>query len=237
LNATSALDSLVRAVEDSDEEIRYSAAFALSGMASPEIFPVIEKIRRDPDGDFADWGEIAMELFYGEKYQNDTVESLCTMLADAGLDIAARKAVSEILTDRNETFAWKQACVFRKSAVAALRLNVSLLANGLGRSEETPPRGEVIGMLMDMLHNDTNADVRDKVAEVLAEFNGAEILDALIAAAADPDWRVRWSVVFALSRHGEPASVPPLKKLCNDPDERVARYARERLDGMGDINL
>ena len=66
-------------------------------------------------------------------------------------------------------------------------------------------------------------------------MNDDEMLDALIA--ADPDWRVRWSVAFALSRHGEPASVPPLEKLCSDPDERVARYARERLDWMGDVTL
>ncbi|MBE9555965.1 MAG: HEAT repeat domain-containing protein [Proteobacteria bacterium] len=236
LSAASTLDSLVRAVEDADEDVRYSAAFALVGMVTPEILPVIEKIRKDPDGDFADWGEIAMEIFYGEKYGNETVESLCGMLADAELDIAARKAVSEILTDRNEAFAWEQACSFQKSESAALRLNAPLLANGLGRSKETPPRAEVIGMLMDMLHNDPEAAVGDRTAEVLAEFEGdKEVLDSLIAAAPDPDWRVRWSVAFALSRHGEPEGVPLLEKLSKDPDERVADYARERLDWMQSI--
>lgn len=236
LNATSALDSLVRAVEGEDAEIRYSAACALTGMVTPEIFPVIEKIRNDPDGDFADWGEIAMELFYGEKYRNETVESLCGMLADAELDIAARTAVSEILAlHHDEAFAWEQARAFRKSEVATLRLNVPLLLRWLGRSEETPLRAEVIGTLMDMLHNDPEASVRDRTAEVLAEFKGDEVLDSLIAAAADPDWRVRWSVAFALSRHGEPEGIQPLEKLCNDPNKRVADYARERLDWMGSI--
>ena len=73
LNAISARDSLVLAVDDADAEVRYAAAFALSGMASPEIFPVIERIRRDPDGDFADWGEIAMESFYRDEYQAETI--------------------------------------------------------------------------------------------------------------------------------------------------------------------
>ena len=235
LSATSALDSLVRAVEDEDENIRYCAAMALVGMVTPEIFPVIEKIRNDPDGDFADWGEIAMEIFYGEKYQNEALESLCGMLADADLDIAARKAVAEILTDRNEAFAWEQAIAFRQSVSAALRLNVPLLADGLGRSKETPPRAEVIGMLMDMLSNDADSGVRDRTAEVLAEFEGAEVLDSLIAAAADPAWEVRHSVAFALSRHGAPEGVSPLEELCKDPDEHVARYARERLDWMNMI--
>lgn len=235
LNAISARDSLVLAVDDADAEVRYAAAFALSGMASPEIFPVIERIRRDPDGDFADWGEIAMELYYWEIYQAETIENLCALLADAGLDIAARKTAAEILADRDETIAWAQARAFRKSAVAMLRLNAPLLANGTGRSKDAPPRAEVIGMLMDMLRNDADAGVRARAAEVLAEFKGAEVLGALIAAAADPAWQVRHSVAFALSRHGEPAGVPALEKLCKDLDDRVARYARERLDWVNDI--
>ncbi len=112
-----------------------------------------------------------------------------------------------------------------------LRLNAPLLSIWLGRSKETPPRAEVI----DMLRNDADAGVRDRTAEVLAEFKGEEVLDSLIAAAGDPAWEVRHSVAFAISRHGEPANVPPLGKLCNDPDDRVTRYARERLDWMNSI--
>ena len=43
---------------------------------------------------------------------------------------------------------------------------------------------------------------------------------------------MRHSVAFAFSRHGEPEGVPSLEELCKDPNERVARYARERLDWM-----
>lgn len=56
--------------------------------------------------------------------------------------------------------------------------------------------------------NDDDAGVRARTAEVLAEFKGTDVLDSLIAAAADPAWEVRHSVAFALSRHGEPAGVP-----------------------------
>lgn len=236
LNATSALDSLVRAAEDEDSEIRENVAFALVGLATPEIAPVIEKLRKDPDVEVADWAEMAMELLYGDMFENETIENLCVLLADADLDIAARKAATEILTERDETFAWAQACAFRKSGVATLRLNVPLLSNGLGQSKEAPPRADVIGMLMNMLHNDPATNVRDRTAEVLAEFKGAEVLGSLIAAIADPAWRVRSSVAFALSRHGEPEGVPPLEQLCKDPDERVARYARERLAWMNNIS-
>ena len=83
--------------------------------------------------------------------------------------------------------------------------------------------------------NDEDAGVRARTSEVLAEFRGADVLDSLIAAAADPAWEVRHSVAFALSRHGEPAGVPALEELYKDPDEHVARYARERLDWMNMI--
>ena len=60
--------------------------------------------------------------------------------------------------------------------------------------------------------NDEDAGVRARTSEVLAEFRGADVLDSLIAAAADPAWEVRHSVAFALSRHGEPAGVPGLAR-------------------------
>lgn len=235
LRATSALESLIRAAEDEDSDIRENVAFALVGLATPEIAPVIEKLRKDPDAEVADWAEMGMEHLYGEMFENETGDSLCVMLADAGLDIAARRAATQILAERDETVAWEQARALRKSEVALLRLNVPLLLRWFGWSKETPPRAEVLGVLIDMLHNDADAGVRDRTAEVLAEFEGDEVLDSLIAAAADPAWRVRSSVAFALSRHGEPEGVPPLEKLCKDPDERVARYARERLDWMNGI--
>lgn len=201
-------------------------------MTTPGIDPLIEKLRKDNDAEVADWAELAMELLYGQLYEKETVESLCAMLAYAGLDIAARKAAVEILADRDEALAWARAIAFRQSESAALRLNAPLLANGTGRSKDAPP---VIGMLMDLLHNDADAGVRDRTAEVLAEFKGGEVLDSLIAAADDPDWQVRHSVAFALSRHGELAGIPSLEKLCKDPDDRVARYARERLDWVNNM--
>lgn len=51
----------------------------------------------------------------------------------------------------------------------------------------------------------------------------------------DVAWEVRHSVAFALSRHGEPEGVPPLEELSKDLDERVACYARQRLDWMNGI--
>lgn len=235
LGEASALNSLVRAAEHEDSDIRENVAFALVAFASPEAAPVIEKLRNDPDAEVADWAELAMEMSYSEKYANETVENLCALLADAGLDIAARKAAAKILAELDETVAWEQARAFRKSAVAALRLNAPLLANSLGRSKDAPARAEVIGMLLDMLHNDPKARVRDRTAEVLAEFEGGEVRDSLIAAAGDSAWRVRWSVAFALSRHGPPGATAPLEKLRNDPDKRVARYATERLEWMHGI--
>ncbi len=235
LRATSALDSLVRAADHEDSEIRENVAFALTGMAAPEIAPVIEKLRNDPDADVADWAELAMENLNRERFESETVEKLCGLLADAELDIAARRAAAEILAGRGEGFAWEQACVFRESGVMTLRLNLPLVSKWLGRSKETPPRAEVLGALIDMLCDDPEARVRDLTAEVLAEFRGAEVLDSLVAAAGDPAWQVRHSVAFALSRQGPPEAEEPMEKLCNDPDERVASYAKERLDWMRGI--
>ena len=236
LGATSALGSLLRAADHEDSEIRENVAFALTGMATPEIAPVIEKLRNDPDTDVADWAELAMEILYRYQYEDEAVDHLCTMFADADLDIAARKAVAEILTEHDETFAWEQANAFRISGVATLRLNVPLVSRCLGRSNETPPRAEVLRMLFDLLRDDPEARVRALAAEVLAEFEGAEVLDSLIAAAADPAWQVRHSVAFALSRHVAPEAEAPLSDLCSDPDECVARYARERLEWMNCIS-
>ncbi len=235
LGAKPALDSLARAADDADPAIRANVAFALCGIETPGVGPLIGKLRNDRDAEVTDWAELAMEMLFGKEFEQETVETLCEMLADAEFDIVARKAAAEILAGRDEMVAWERACAFRNSEVATLRLNAPMLARWLGRGKEAPPRAEVIGMLVGMLRNDPESRVRDQTAAVLAEFEGAEVLDSLVAAARDPAWQVRHSVAFALSRHGPPEADAPLEELCSDPDERVARYARERFDWMNGI--
>ena len=91
-----------------------------------------------------------------------------------------------------------------------------------------------IGPLIDRLANDEQPTVREAVANSLANFEGPEVLEALVEALADEDERVRSAVAEALGDLGDPAAFPPLMHALSDDYPRVRESAAEGLRKLGE---
>ena len=90
-----------------------------------------------------------------------------------------------------------------------------------------------IGPLIDRLANDEQPTVREAVANSLANFEGREVLEALVEALADEDERVRGAVAEALGDLGDPAAFPPLLHALSDDYPRVRESAAAGLRKLG----
>ncbi len=90
-----------------------------------------------------------------------------------------------------------------------------------------------IGPLIDRLANDEQPTVREAVANSLANFEGREVLEALVEALADEDERVRSAVAQALGDLGDPAASLPLLHALSDDYPRVRESAAAGLRKLG----
>ena len=90
-----------------------------------------------------------------------------------------------------------------------------------------------IGPLIDRLANDEQPTVREAVANSLVNFEGREVLEALVEALADEDERVRSAVAEALGDLGDPAAFPPLLQALSDDYPIVRESAAAGLRTLG----
>ena len=90
-----------------------------------------------------------------------------------------------------------------------------------------------IGPLIDRLANDEQPTVREAVANSLANFEGPEVLEALVEALTDEDERVRSAVAEALGDLGDPAAFPRLLHALSDDYPIVRDSAAEGLRKLG----
>lgn len=74
-----------------------------------------------------------------------------------------------------------------------------------------------------------SAGLRSGAAQVLGQAGVVGAVDALVAAASDPEPQVRWNAAIALGQIRAPASRPALEGLANDADETVVYYAEWAL--------
>jgi beta-lactamase regulating signal transducer with metallopeptidase domain len=76
--------------------------------------------------------------------------------------------------------------------------------------------------------------VSDRSAWALSRQRNGLLVDPLIEALTDPDWRVRAYAAWALTASGASQAVPPLVRVLSDPNWRVRAMAAYAIDGIGD---
>ena len=74
--------------------------------------------------------------------------------------------------------------------------------------------------------------VRRRAAQALGEIKSPTALEALVAAFADPDWRVNYAAAAGLAALGKVATPRLLTLLGEERDPLTARYARKALVAM-----
>lgn len=80
--------------------------------------------------------------------------------------------------------------------------------------------------------NHPDAVYRWGAAEALGRIGDERVVDALIVALKDTDWRVRMKAAWSLGQIGEPRSLPHLMRLMRDENETVQEMARESVTAI-----
>jgi HEAT repeat protein len=89
-----------------------------------------------------------------------------------------------------------------------------------------------IAPLLDRLVTDPAPFVRVRIASVLGQFGGPEVVDRLVRSLGDAAWWVRIRGVEALEQIGTVAEAPLLVAL-NDPDPEIRRRSAVALERLG----
>jgi len=77
---------------------------------------------------------------------------------------------------------------------------------------------------------DENPGTRWKAIEALARMGDERVVDPIIFALSDEDWRVRQKAAWALGFLGDPRAILPLRHALRDELEGVKEMITEALD-------
>ncbi len=91
-----------------------------------------------------------------------------------------------------------------------------------------PMRRELIGDVVELLHAEENAGLRNAAVEILVKM-GREAIPMLLSRIDCPDHDVRKFIVDILGEIGDPQAVPALVNALNDDDNNVLAAAAENL--------
>ncbi len=172
LKADSAFSSLARGVDDPDPHVRGEIAVALGRLGRPEAAVMIEALRKDSDGHVASRAEIGLEFLFRDRFGYEMATNLGNMLGDPALDIAARKAAAELLTEHDPEAAFQRAAALLASAAEPVRTSGILLLGRLGWRGNAPHRPEIVDMLQAVASDDPSPGLRRRAAATLDEIAG-----------------------------------------------------------------
>jgi len=94
------------------------------------------------------------------------------------------------------------------------------------------PRAEEI--MFQMLHHDSEADIRKNIIGVLGERKGPRVSENLVEMLKDMEPEVRLAALQSLARVGDPSTAPAISEALRDSDERVRLSALTTLKNMQD---
>lgn len=172
LKAESAFASLARRVDDPDPKVRGEVAVALGRLGRPEAEIIIEELRRDRDSHVAQRAEIGLEFLFRNKFGYEMAANLGAMLGKPDLDIAARKAAAELLTEHDPETAFERAVALLASASEPVRTGGVLLLGWLGWRGDAPHRREIVDMLEAVAGGDPSPGLRGRAGAALDDIAG-----------------------------------------------------------------
>lgn len=174
LEAGTAFAVLARRVDDPDAHVRGEVAVALGRLGRPEAEIIINGLRRDADSHVAQRAEIGLEFLFRHKFGYEMASSLGLILGKPDLDIAARKAVADLLTEHDREAAFERAATLLVSQSESVRTGAILLLGRLGWRKNAPHRAEIIDMLKAVAGEDASTGLRSQAAAALDEFAGGQ---------------------------------------------------------------
>jgi len=246
-----AVESLIQALKDEDQDVRTGAAEALRKIGEPAVDPLIKALK-DEKSDVR--GVVAECL--GEIGDARAVEPLIEVLMkgvgvyrmekdgvlvpsggiEKGLSLIGERAVEpliQVLKDENPSLRARAAMVL--GAIRDARAVEPLIEAMKGGDEDVVFNANMalrsIGEpAIEPLIKDEDWHVRQAAALALVVTGDARALEPLIQALKDEYRYVRMSVAGALGRLGDVRVVEPLKLVLKDEDYYVRESATEALE-------
>jgi HEAT repeat protein len=222
------VESLIAALKDEDQVVRWRAVEALKEIGGPAVEPLIAALK-DEDPDVC---QLAAETL--REIGDPAVEPLIAVLADASWRTSGS-------SDEDPDVRWQAAKVLGKigdPAVEPLIVALAdehqegrwLVAEALGKIGDPRAVEPLIVALAD-----EHQGVRCQAAEALGEIRGPRTVEPLIAALKDKDRVVRGVAAEALGKIGDLRAVEPLIAALKDEDHGVQGHVAEALGKIGDL--
>jgi len=218
-----AIDHLIKALEDSDDTVRWYAAEALGKIGNEKAVDPLIKALEDSDDRVRWYAAEALGKIGNEKAVDPLIKALEDSddrvrwyAAEALGKIGNEKAVDPLikaLEDSDDTVRWYAAAALGK----------------IGNEKAVDPLIKAL--------EDSNDRVRWYAAEALGKIGNEKALDPFIKALEDSNDRVRWYAAEALGKIGNEKAVDPLIKALEDSDDTVRWYAAEALGKIGNVEI
>lgn len=216
MEAREAIPSLVAALGDPHQGVRWKAAEALGRMGG-DALPAMAKALESPDPDVR-W-------------------RAAVVLGDIG-GAAAAEALVRALRDDDRYVRSRAEQALGRIGPEAVGPLLSLLAGGTSRDRQAAAAAlgwtrdpRAIGPLVGAL-GDGDPALRDAAASAL-EALGAPAVDPLVGALVHPQAGIREHAALILGRLGDTRAVPALRAALSDPDPGVRHAAGDALAAMG----
>ena len=214
-----AIEPLIARLDDSDANVRSSAARALGEIGSDRaIEPLIARL---DDSDANVRSSAARAL--GEIGSDRAIELLIARLddSDANVRSSAARALGEIGSDR----AIEPLIARLDDSDANVRSSAARALGEIGSDRAIEP---LIARL-----DDSDANVRSSAAMALSEIKSDRAIEPLIARLNDSDADVRSSAAMALSEIKSDRAIEPLIARLDDPEWLTRFYAARALGEIG----
>ncbi|GCL46434.1 HEAT repeat domain-containing protein [Microcystis aeruginosa] len=213
------VNELLKALKDSDSDVREKAAEALGKIGSETAIPGLLKALEDSDSDVREKAAEAL----GKIGSETAIAGLLKALKDS--DKYVRGNASEALGK-----------IGSETAIAgllkALEDSDEYVRRNVVKALVEIDSASTIDALIEALE-DPDDDVRWNAAEALGNIGSEAAIDGLIKALEDPDDNVRWRAAEALGKIGLEAAIDGLIKALEDSDYDVRGNAAEALGKIG----
>jgi HEAT repeat protein len=215
-----AVNALILALKDNDDEVRKTAAEILGDIEDPRaVVPLIQAL-----GDRNLYSVSYNASLALSKIGKPAIDELCVAIKDSNADVRWRAV--QTLGNIGDVRALEPLIISLKDEDKTVR---EWAAEALGKIKDIRSVEPLIHSL-----SDKNNEVRKNAAEALGNIGDTKAVKSLILALGDHDYRVRGYAAEALQKIGNPA-IDPLCEAIKDSNSDVRWCAAWVFGNIGDI--
>jgi HEAT repeat protein len=215
-----AIEGLLEASRDKNEQIRQKAAIALGQIDNGKAVDGLLKLMRDKSGDVR---QTAAEML-GLQGNWQAVEGLLGLTWDENVQVRQTAVISlgqlgdRTAVERLLELTWDEKREMREKAVAAL-----------GSIGDRRVLDRLLGLI-----RDEHEDVRRAVAIALGEIGDRQAVDGLLELTHDEDKSICQAAAISLGKIGDRRAVGRLLELTWQTDDLICGYAVDALGRISD---